>query len=826
VLEIGLIVTAIEDFRVRRVNAAACQLLGRDESELVGMDWREFVDPDQLDEMIETSWKPLTAGLPDLRHLVRMIRGDGSVVQILAKATLETDPSDGSRRVLAQIQDVTELVTTHLQLHLILDHTPAVIFLIDRAGRVLASGGSGSPAVMEALAKAEDVGLYAVLADEPAGRELLRRALGGERVDEVVRVFGRWFDVHLVPFAGFVGQPPNVAGAVLDVTDREQAAAELRGRSVRQATLADLGQYVLESTRERDLWGHAARILADQLDTRQVTVRRGASARIAPGARAGDGAGDSDQCGLFAHEDLDGPGRAVRPDTGYPADADGTLLGSADEILAGRRHGATDGSRPAAGPEGSQLLTMPVGRVDDPTATIRIRRETSDFAPDEVEFVRSVAAMLGSAALRIQMEERARFRALHDPLTGLPNRAAVIERLRDSLRRGRPDQRRVGVLFIDLDGFKTVNDTLGHQAGDDLLCAVSARLRRVVRPGDVVGRLAGDEFAVLCEDVTGVADLEIIADRILSALASPVELASPVSIGGSIGLAVSGPGIDDADQLLNSADLAMYVAKRGGPGRAFAFDERMRIEAAARLNDGTELRRALDAGELVPLYAPIRSTGGAVLGAEVQAHWPHPARGLLGPDEVALVARDAGLSLELDRWLLAVVARALAGLDRRAPGLTRRVCLRISPPGLSDARLRHSIVELAGRARPGHRLCVVVPDRNAERDPAQVHESLRELGASGVIVYQTYDEARRSLGATSGRGLINGLWLDGRLGRDAPTDGVARAVVAASVRFAHVLGLEVVVDGVDTTESLDTVRALGCDALQGLAVGRPGPEPP
>ncbi|WP_235488657.1 GGDEF domain-containing protein [Frankia sp. AvcI1] len=180
------------------------------------------------------------------------------------------------------------------------------------------------------------------------------------------------------------------------------------------------------------------------------------------------------------------------------------------------------------------------------------------------------------------MEAEIRHRSLHDGLTGLPNRTALLDRLHRALHRAGHDGRRVGVLFVDLDGFKAVNDTLGHQAGDDLLRTTAARLSHAVRPGDVAGRLAGDEFAVLCEDVDGVADLEAIADRVVTALAAPVRLLDrPVTLTGSVGLALSNPDLADAETLLNAADIAMYTAKRNGPGQRLAYATEMRTPVAA-----------------------------------------------------------------------------------------------------------------------------------------------------------------------------------------------------------------------------------------------------
>jgi len=217
---------------------------------------------------------------------------------------------------------------------------------------------------------------------------------------------------------------------------------------------------------------------------------------------------------------------------------------------------------------------------------IEVRRAPDEgpFTEQESRLLLSVAAVLGSAAIRFRMESEIRYQSRHDPLTGLPNRAALLEHLDRALRRARQDGRRIGVLFIDLDGFKAVNDTLGHRAGDDLLRTTADRLARAVRPGDLVGRLAGDEFAVLCENVEHTAELEAIADRVLLALRAPSRLSGhSLVLTGSVGLALSEPGRLDGEGLLNAADIAMYTAKRGGPGRRRTFQEVMRTRLVNQL---------------------------------------------------------------------------------------------------------------------------------------------------------------------------------------------------------------------------------------------------
>ncbi|MDT3446345.1 GGDEF domain-containing protein [Pseudofrankia sp. BMG5.37] len=360
--------------------------------------------------------------------------------------------------------------------------------------------------------------------------------MSGQHAHDVVCGRNRWYDVDLVPMPG-AGRPaaawgPAVAGVVNDVTEREEAIRALRVRTARQAALADLAQHALESTDESSLCERAARILEDQLPTDEVVLLRRAP-----------------ECpnGSSLQPDWDGP------------------------------HHPTETAEPSAW-AAPTVARVPVGRADAPVATLVIR-DRSGFNADGLAFIRSVAAVVGAAVMRIRSENDARYRAWHDPLTGLVNRAALLERLSSSLRRACADRRLVGVLFLDLDGFKAVNDTLGHQAGDDLLRTIADRLLQVVRPQDVVGRLAGDEFAVLCDDL-GLDDLCAVGHRVLGALAEPVTLRRKVRVGGSVGIALSSPDLADPEELLNAAGMAMYQAKKSGPGRCVAYDERIRATLA------------------------------------------------------------------------------------------------------------------------------------------------------------------------------------------------------------------------------------------------------
>ncbi|WP_007511220.1 GGDEF domain-containing protein [Pseudofrankia saprophytica] len=548
-VQTGLIVSGVDDGLVHQINAAACELLGRHEATVVGRPWHQLVDPTQLDELNEAVRRGEADRKEDRTRIVRFVRPDGRVIHVLASGPIAA--ANGIPCFVTQLLDITQLVSTNLQLQLVVDHMPVSIFLLDHEGRVLVSGGAATQPPATALRQAAASSVYETFADQPAVLALLRRAMRGEHAHDVVESQGRWYDIYLDPMPGTSAggaavSGPAVAGIVNDVTERERSAATQRLRTARQTALADLAQSALESADEEKLCEDAARTLLDRLPADDVTLRRHWEPE-----RQTPGAGPVDQAVAPTAKGPDGCAARVTP----------------------------------------SVVRVPVGRADAPVATLVVRRHAGGFNPDSIAFIRAVAAVVGAAVIRIRAEDDARYRAWHDSLTGLANRAALLDRLGRGLRRARADRRAVGVLFLDLDGFKSVNDTLGHQAGDALLRAVADRLRYVVRPGDVVGRLAGDEFAVLCED-TDLDDLRAIGNRILAALAEPVTLRRTVQIKGSVGIALSDPDLTDAEDLLNAADMAMYEAKHGGPGRCVTYDPRTHAAPAAKPNDTTEPRGA------------------------------------------------------------------------------------------------------------------------------------------------------------------------------------------------------------------------------------------
>ncbi|EIV94679.1 diguanylate cyclase domain-containing protein [Frankia sp. QA3] len=793
-VEIGMSLAGVRDHRILRVNAALCRLLGRDEASLIGRRWETVVEPSDLAFQLEKARVIETGGQEHTRHLVRLVRADGEIVHLLASGSLLTGP-DGESRILSQVQDVTGEVAGLSHLRLVLENTPISLFLVDREGRVLYSGGGVVPEIVEGLRAAQTSTIFDVFGDLEVPMAAVRRALSGERVSQVVTAFGRAFDLRTVPIMARTGVVSSVAAVATDVTERENAVAELRVRSTEQAALARLAQQALDSLDQRRMWDDAADALADRLAADLVTI-----CELDSG---------TDQARLVASA-----GRASGPEHPDEPTADGPGAGGAN-------------------------LVVPVGRLDDPRAFIHIHRAAPATAPatatvdeaaaagegefpvQEQEFARAVAAVLGSAAMRFQMERETLHHSLHDGLTGLPNRRALLQHLRQALEQADRDER-VGVLFIDLDGFKAVNDSYGHRTGDRLLRAVAQRLRCAVRRTDVVARLSGDEFAVVCEHLGHQQDALGVADQVLMSLAAPFAMdCGPLAVNASIGTSLAGSRGADAEELLDEADIAMYAAKRSGPGRCVVFRESMRGDTARHLKLGTNLRTALDGDELMVLYQPVRTTVGDIVGASATTCWRDPAGGPLAGAAVTPLAEDFGLAPALDGRALRTACRAAADWEWRQPGEPPRLVVVISGRTLADPTFVDGLAGLldeTGAAR-ACRLCLDLADSAPPDDPVPFADSLDLLRRLDVTVQVGAYGHGGCTPPRMNRPPIDGLRISGQLVGGVCADPRDGALVGAHIDFAHSLGLIATADGVETRAQHAALTDLGCDLIQGPFAG-------
>jgi diguanylate cyclase (GGDEF)-like protein/PAS domain S-box-containing protein len=418
--------------------------------------------------------------------------------------------------------------------------------------------------------------------------------------------------------------------------------------------------------------------------------------------------------------------------------------------------------------------------------------------------------------------ERLTHAATHDDLTELPNRAALVERLDGLLAGAAPGE--VSVLFIDLDNFKVVNDSLGHGVGDQLLREVARRLRNVMRDTDRLARFGGDEFVVF---VDGGVDPAVVAERLRREVQRPVvveghELVTTASIGFAVNSAV---GLT-ADELLRDADAAMYRAKAGGRDRVEAFTEETRRASVAALQTSTELRRGLERGEVVPYFQPIVDLeGGQVVGFEVLARWLHPDRGLLVPGQFLPIAEDAGLMVELGGRILRDSLAQLA--HWRAGGLPFADCalsVNVATQQLIDGTFLELVHDALGQTGiDAGSLWLEITETALMADTKAAGNALRDLRGLGLhLSVDDFGTGYSSLTYLK-RFPVESIKIDrsfvGGLGLEADDTSIVEAVV----RLGHSLGLTVVAEGVETPLQLNRLRELGCDKGQGYLFGRPRP---
>jgi diguanylate cyclase len=458
----------------------------------------------------------------------------------------------------------------------------------------------------------------------------------------------------------------------------------------------------------------------------------------------------------------------------------------------------------------------------------RMESFTADATP--VVFLAGLAliALFARTLRRAQVQlvlqrEQARHDSMHDPLTGLPNRALLADRFEQALRTGRRLDRPTGLLLIDLDRFKEVNDTLGHQCGDQLLMQVGPRLSRTLRDVDTVARLGGDEFAVLLPAVDGLASVLAVAEQLRAALTLPARVDGiDLDLEASIGVVISGEHGQDATTLLQRADVAMYVAKEQGLG-VFAYDAGADGHSPERLALLAQLRRGLDRQELLLHYQPkVRLRTGAVCGVEALVRWQHPERGLIQPDDFIPLAEHTGLIGPLTRYVLdAALGQVRGWLDA---GHEIPVAVNLSARNLLDEQILAQVRELLERHGVPARLlelevtesAIMIEQQRAQRVLTALHHlgiriSIDDFGAGYTSLAQL-----RTLPITE-------IKVDRSFVSSMDTDSDAALIVRSVVDLGHNLGLTAVAEGVETQSAMSSLSGVGCDIAQGYHLSRPLP---
>ncbi len=471
------------------------------------------------------------------------------------------------------------------------------------------------------------------------------------------------------------------------------------------------------------------------------------------------------------------------------------------------------------------LIVAPIRSPEGILGTLNLYRTAGEFDAEDLELVRLFTNHAAIALENAAIDSRLIEAAVTDPLTGLPNRRLFSERVEHALLRGERNPTGVAVLFLDLDAFKVVNDSLGHAVGDAVLQAVATRLRACTRAGDTVARLGGDEFGILLEDVHNEAEAITAGERVIATLAPPLALAGrEVSVRASMGIALSGGRMAvTADELLRDADTAMYRAKANGRGRYEVFEAGMHARQLARLELEGELRQGIARGEFALAYQPIVAlTTGRVVAAEALLRWRHPGR-RIDPPEFIGVAEETGDIVRLGAWVLREACRQARHWQLEQSGLgDLGVSVNTSARELVEPTFVASVVAaLAESGLAPDRLTLEITEGVMLADETTAFATLRRLRAAGIhIAVDDFGTGYSSLNYLK-RLPVDGLKIDRSFIEGLGTGRETSAIVRATLSFAKALGLAVTAEGIETEAELRRLLALRCDLGQGYLFAAP-----
>jgi diguanylate cyclase (GGDEF)-like protein/PAS domain S-box-containing protein len=779
---IGMAITGT-DGRFVRVNHSLAAMLGSEPHQLAGAAVRDLTHPAHHEDDRE-AMRALAAGEQNTYSAEkRYLRADGTEAWVALHVTVVRNADGGPQYFLSQMADIGErraaehaLAQSEERFRTLASASPVGVFAIAEDGR-LAYANERLREIFDMPAEVLDGGPWLervpVEDRERLVGEFRRARALGERTSLDVRVkagIDRWARIHMAPVSKGPDEPMGLVGTIEDVTVEVTARMALAAREAEYRMLAE----------------HSTDFLS------RHTID-----------------------GTFL----------------YASPVSRAMLGWDSDAMLGRTPKQLDMDHP----EDMEIIERNwVGALREErsrTAAYRARRRDGSIVWLETTF-RAVRGPGGEAlemvcvsrdiSERKSAELELAHRALHDGLTGLPNRALFLDRLGQALRRSRRRDRVVAVVFLDLDRFKLVNDSLGHKAGDRLLVDVAMRLSSALRPSDTLARFGGDELTLLCEDIGDGEDARAIAERLLETFAEPfIVQDGEAFLQASIGIALSRDGFETPEDLIRDADAAMYRAKARGQGVEL-FDEAMRQDVRDRLALEAALRRGIGRGELRLHCQPLVSLADArIEGFEALVRWEHPERGLVPPGSFIPLAEETGLIVPIGAWVLSEACATLRRIIDETGMATLQVSVNVSPRQLQQpdfvAQVRAALDD--NDLDPSCLVVEITESAIMEAGAAAILCALKDLGVR--LAMDDFGTGYSSL-AHLRRFPLDVIKVD-RSFVAGLGDGQGSSIAGAIVSLAHALGLRTVAEGIEDEEQRRAVMALGCDVGQGFHFARPMP---